>query len=103
MRTKDGTCYHAGSSQSYRVGGSGSKVHITCTTVMQKVTNIKRSVYVSGNYSDHGLKAFWITDSGRSYCYGHDSRNSMLHLKQVQTGLVKMVITILSIGTHNAE
>ena len=65
---------------------------------MQKVTNLKEA-YVSGNYSDQG-KAFWITDSGRSYCYGYDSRNSMLHPQAGTNWTVKMVITILSIGTH---
>ena len=44
---------------------------------MQKVTNLKE-VHISGNYSDQG-KSFWITDSGESFCYGYDSRNSMLN------------------------
>ena len=45
MRTKDGTCYHAGSSQSYRIGGSGGGSTGTLT-VMQKVTNIKEPVFL---------------------------------------------------------
>ena len=37
MRTKDGTCYHAGSSQSYRVGGSGVQGSTGTPTVMQEL------------------------------------------------------------------
>jgi len=44
---------------------------------VQKVTNLKE-VHISGDYSDQG-KSFWITDSGESFCYGYDSRNSMLN------------------------
>lgn len=76
MRTKDGTCYHVGSSQSYYIGGTGTNGSYSTPQTMQKVTNIKEA-YVAGNYSDQG-KAFWITDSGENYCYGYDSRNSML-------------------------
>ena len=77
MRTKDGTCYSTGHNGSYYNGGTGSTGSHNSPTVMQKVTNIKEA-RISGNYSDQG-KSFWLTDSGRGWCYGYDSRNSMLN------------------------
>ena len=77
FRTKDGTTYGFGHAGTYYALGTGNTGNVTTPAVVQKVTNLKE-VKTSCNYSDQA-RTFWITDKGESFCYGYDSRNSMLH------------------------